>query len=1042
MRRNPYTPRAVISLWRSLSRVALLGAFTGCAPDPVAELAAALESAPGVAPRLSIPSAFRACSERIPEGGSIPRADCPALRPPHPDRLAPLAAIAAESAGDPAASYALALVDLVVDDGRGKALDRSISSLRKAVESTDRPAPALADLAAALVVRAERTQAPRDLLDAYETAEQALEREPGNPAALFNRALALDRFGLVHETARAWQAYLVVDSTSRWASEARQRLERALAVAPASRPPAMYAPPAAYGRYAAEDPQGARELGMDLLLADWGAAVEAGDRRRAEDRLRRAAALGEVLARRPGGDASLADAVRFIRAAGGDRGTTRALARAHREYGAGAAHFDDADYAGAEPRYAAAAAGPSPVLRGWARVYVGTTRVLNGGREEGERILRKTAAEADPTRHPALAARARWSLGSTLNRAERYERGLEEGRESARLFTRAGERINAGAALHVMVDSRFVLGEPDSGYATLHRALDRLKPYRASVRLHNLLVAGARIAAEDGLPRSAIRIQDEGVRVATGMGRPFYAAEAHLARARLLAGLGMSRRAEADVKAARPLIQAIRHEDLRDRFVADLHVAEAFASLGRDPERATRALDSAAAYFASRVPFRALPAVVAAAEARLAAGDAAGAVQRLEAAVRLLDQRRASVRVEPRRAAVFDAARSVVDRLVMLKLAGGHTAEALDYMDRGRASLAPAGPASSPGEDAEPRAPAGETVLEYALVADTLLAWTVTGHRVEVFRTAIDTARLVRTVRGLDARLEARAGEAEVRPGLAALYDQLIRPLEERLGGAGTPLVVIADGALASVPFAALYDGRRGRYLVEEHPLRFAVSLREAGRKPAVEPAGSVLLVADPAFDPREHPLLDRLAHAREEVRGISAGYPGAVLLEGPGATRPALEAALARAGTVHFAGHAVFDDARPERSYLVLAPVPGRETSGKMTAAELAGLDLRRVRLVVLAACRTVRSGRTRASGFTGLSGALLAAGAGAAVGSTWDVDDHLTAVLMREFHRAYRGSGDGPRALREAQLVLLRSHDPMLRTPAAWAGFRYAGR
>jgi len=99
-------------------------------------------------------------------------------------------------------------------------------------------------------------------------------------------------------------------------------------------------------------------------------------------------------------------------------------------------------------------------------------------------------------------------------------------------------------------------------------------------------------------------------------------------------------------------------------------------------------------------------------------------------------------------------------------------------------------------------------------------------------------------------------------------------------------------------------------------------------------------------------------------------------------------------------------------------------------------------VQVVVLSACRTVRSGRNRAGGFTGLAGALLAAGAGGTVGSTWEVNDSATATLMAEFHRAYRESGDGPHALRTAQLSMLRSRNPALGTPSAWAGFRYAGR
>jgi CHAT domain-containing protein len=134
-----------------------------------------------------------------------------------------------------------------------------------------------------------------------------------------------------------------------------------------------------------------------------------------------------------------------------------------------------------------------------------------------------------------------------------------------------------------------------------------------------------------------------------------------------------------------------------------------------------------------------------------------------------------------------------------------------------------------------------------------------------------------------------------------------------------------------------------------------------------------------------------------------------------------------------------VFDDARPERSYLVLAR--GADGRTRLTADEIEHLDLRGVRLVVLSACQTQRAVGGRAGGFAGLSGAMLAAGAGGVVGSLWRVDDALTRALMTEFHRAYRASPDGSAALRAAQLRLLQSPDPALRSPAAWAGFRYSG-
>lgn len=382
---------------------------------------------------------------------------------------------------------------------------------------------------------------------------------------------------------------------------------------------------------------------------------------------------------------------------------------------------------------------------------------------------------------------------------------------------------------------------------------------------------------------------------------------------------------------------------------------------------------------------------------------------------------------------------SAVHQRVMSQLAADSVTEALDYLDQTRTRLA-----SGAVTDAPPAtrisAPPGESGVAYALVADTLLIWTTTKYGVEVFRTVVDTIRLFQVAEQAETELERRSPDASVRPLLSALYDWLLRPVELRLGDAGTPIVFVLDQRLAFVPFPALYDTVRGRYFNENRAIRFAVSLDVAKQRATVEPAPGVLLVADPAFDQREYARLHRLHYAREEVRSFAGRYPGAALLEGSRATRPALDSAITLAGVTHFAGHAVFDEIQPERSYLVLAAQGG--APGRITAGELARLDLRHVRLVVLAACRTARSAPNWTGQPTGLSDALLAAGVGGVIGSTWDVDDRFTAALMTEFHRRYQRSHDGSRALREAQLALLRSPDSALRSPAAWAGFRYTGR
>lgn len=1005
------------------------------------ELSREVGSTPTLAPRLSIESGRLRLGRRWTPAAPGANSFLP-VGSATAERISRIGARARRAGGGPEAMHAEALVDLLGSSGAGKRLDASISSLQNVARLTERPAPALADLAAALLVRAERAGTPRDLLAAIEAAEEALEHEPGNRAALFNRALALQRWGLVEEAAHDWRAYLRVDSTSGWASEARVELRDTADDDGTPAVPAADAPDSAFAAFAAADPQGARILGWCRVLEAWGAAAQARLAEQAEAHLRRADALGSTLEQRPGGDVTLADAVRAIRAAG--HGAARLeLARAHQEFAAGCTIEARAEFRDATPRFAAAASAEgSPALRGWAQVMYGGTLYHSGRSPDAEKILRKVAGSADPSRYPALVGYARQLLAMVSLRGDRYDTMLEEARQGHELFVRAGERQNDGVLLDALSNARFSRREVDEGYLLAHQSLLRLRPYRSSYRLHNQLRFTARTAGADGFPRAAIRVQDEGVRVAERTGNPVYVAEARLTRAQLLAALGALPRAAADVAVAKEAMLKIMDPRVHGWMVTQRQLAEAAPLLGEHPERVARALDSAAAFFRGmHAPRLALPAVVASADAWLVAGDPARGTARLEAALAILEQRRDSIRMEPRRAAVFEAAREVVDRVVMLELAAGRTGEALASLDQGRASLASVGSARAPGADRVVSGPPGEVVLVYALVGDTLLAWTVSGRRVELFRTVVDTARLVHVITGVRWQLETAGREAELRSGLARLYEWLVRPLEGRLGGAETPLVVVTDGELASVPFAALYDARRRRYLVEDRALRFAPSLQEARRPPHRAAGAEAVFVADPAFDRTEHAGFERLTGALPEVREIVSGYPRARVLAERAAHPDALRAAFERAGMVHYAGHAVFDDERPERSYLLLASTPGKPGRSRLEAGEIAQLDLRHLSVVVLAACQTVRTGPGRAAGFSGLAGAFLAAGAGGAVGSLWEVDDRSTRRLMVEFHRAYRASGNAPAALRAAQLRLLRSGDGTLRSPAAWAGFRYTG-
>jgi CHAT domain-containing protein/tetratricopeptide (TPR) repeat protein len=942
---------------------------------------------------------------------------------------------------DADALHADALVDLLWSGGQVIALDRSISSLQRASELSGTSVPVLTDWAAALLVRWQAAGNPRDALLAADVAARAARLDPFNRAARYNLALALEEAGLVSEAAAAWRGFMKIGADSPRVAEAQRhalQLEgEAGAVLPAP-PPADASVPNVQG-FAARFPQEALRWGWEVLLGDWGAARLRGDTAGAARRLAAAALAGDELARR-GGDCSLQDAVRAIRRRADDPHGLAALARAHAAYAAGRRRYAASGEVESEPwlREAAIYGASSPALEGWATAFRGAALAFDTVAEHriaGERMLRRLLPTLDTVRHPALAGRARWNLGTVLLRKPEYAEALRLYRSAEAMFARARETENLGAIQYLQTDALFSAGDMEAGFRSMRRALQTLRPYRASLRLHNLLYVSAKAAQDDGLGNAALYISDEDVTVAKAIPNGQQRlAEAVLVRAWLRSEEGRPDDAVADVQAGRDLLSTLPRSVARQWFESDLVLAEAALGSRADPGRGAARLDAAIAFFTrSLSPPHLLQAQLERSRARLSLGDLEGAAADLDA---VLARVAGLLRTEPATVhlSLLDGVRRVVDRMVMLQLRAGRPAEALAYLERGRASLSPGRDGAADG--AIPWAPAGRVVVDYGVIGDTLLIWTIRGPRVELTRRTVDRSALAGTVEQALTMLEGWRSD-EAAPALQSLYDQLVRPVEGRLGPNGGTVVLVPDHELADVPFAALWDEVRRRYLVESHVLAIAATLREAAEteRPRAPPAGPVLVVSDPAFDPAANPGLERLRGAAREADSVAAGYGGATMLRDAAASSERVRRELPRAGVVHYAGHAVADAARPEKSFLVLAP--SGSDGGRLEAAAIGTLDLRGVRLVVLSACETLRARNGRAGGLQGLSGAFRGAGAAGIVGSIWNVGDGETLPLMRALHARYRASGDGAAALRQAQMELIRSGSP----PAAWAAFRYMG-
>jgi CHAT domain-containing protein len=1002
--------------------------------EPLQEMAR-MRPTRAFAARVSIPTSYHDCTAvHPPAGDTIPTVTRETCGRGDEGNLDLPGLAGAGRSTDPDSLHASALAAMIWPDSmRQEALDDAITRLNRAYRLSAHQVPLLVDLSAAHLVRAERKQNPRDLYEALEYALQAVALEPGNAAALYNTALAMQAVALEEAADRAWDAYLAVDSTSPWAGDARRRQDSLFTEAAKIAYPGPGASEQAVAEFARQHPQEAREYGWNQVLGTWGGAAAGGDSACAASYLRLAGRLGRALERRPGGDATLMDAVRAIHQAQSDRASLMVLARAHRAFAVGQDHLQKRDNPAAfelfdrvvrtRPR--------SDVLRQWADLQH-IIADLSWTKPDGRSRLGALVAGADSSRHTAFTARARMVWGKSLVRDGHYDSGRVQLHLADRYFRLAGETEFNAEVWSMQGEVAYELGDTLAGYRSLHRAHQLLRKHPQSLRLRNHLSALLRPLLRDRMKAAALPVFDEDVLVARRAGIATAIVDAFHARARARMAVGDLRGADRDLDSTAAWAAKLEGgEGPKDWALSVIR-------MGRPDTIKADVRDSAVAVLAQNRPW-----LAAALRWRVGlhvrAGDLEAATGDVERIIQGTLQVLSSTKRPWERAAMLEQARSSFDTLVMLNVRRGRPADALQALERGRLSFPRWGRAAAPAVGGGLAAPHGHVAVDYTLIGNTLLTWTIRGDTIRFLRQPMHRDTFMRTVAQVNAALEMPERAAAARPGLRLLYDWLIRPVRGSLGPTETPLVIVADGEVAGVPFAALLDSSTGKYLVQDHPLRYAPTLADAAR-PARRRGGGgfALLVADPGFRQSQYPGLYPLRGARAEVDSLLRLYPGYVRLQDDTATREAFVARAQSASIIHYAGHAVFDDARPERSYLLLA---GADTTGRLTAAAVSEMRLGGVRLVVLSACRTLPSREGRSGGFAGLSGALLAAGAGGVVGTLWQVNDQLTAPLMQEFHQAYGGSADPARALRAAQLAMLARRDSLQSSPSAWAGFRYTG-
>ena len=280
---------------------------------------------------------------------------------------------------------------------------------------------------------------------------------------------------------------------------------------------------------------------------------------------------------------------------------------------------------------------------------------------------------------------------------------------------------------------------------------------------------------------------------------------------------------------------------------------------------------------------------------------------------------------------------------------------------------------------------------------------------------------------------------------LEDLFTLLITPVMQHLQH--EEIVIIPDGPLFMVPFAALRDPTTGKYLSETKSIRISPSL--ATLKTLQECAGDhhsntgALIVGDPdvgeVMFKGETKEFDRLPSAEQEAESI-ANVLNATPLTGSQATKEKIKQKLREGvAVIHIAAHG-----DSEHGHIALAPPPRTDTTSipeeqdyMLTMQEVQEIGVT-AQLVVLSCCHSGR-GDVKSEGVVGMSRAFLAAGARAVVASLWAVDDYATSRFMASFYASLKM---GESASKSLQIAMDDIRDEEgYEDPMYWAPFFLIG-
>ena len=326
---------------------------------------------------------------------------------------------------------------------------------------------------------------------------------------------------------------------------------------------------------------------------------------------------------------------------------------------------------------------------------------------------------------------------------------------------------------------------------------------------------------------------------------------------------------------------------------------------------------------------------------------------------------------------------------------------------------------------------APHTAAIYPIVLPDRLAILVTfPDGLREYSSLVGAQRLEAETRAMRQTLEKRMTREYLKHA-RQLYDWVVRPALADLERAGVKtLVFIPDGALRTIPLAALSDGKQ--FLIERYAVATSPGLTLTDPRPLAAVTPKVLM----AGLTESVQGFAALPGVKTEIANISSLLPGTELLDRAfQSTRFRSDLALNPYTIVHVASHGEFGP-NAQSTFLLTH-------DGKINLNELEGIlggttyRDQPVQLLVLSACETA-AGDDRSA--MGLAGIAVKAGARSALATLWSVSDLASTQLVSDFYRELgQGRDSKAEALRQAQLALMA--DRRYRHPYYWSPFLMIG-